>query len=176
MTRPRKKSRPKRDSNPEPSALATDALTTSPTRRLTLRELGHTPEGQVPQAFSQSNRVSLEWPVFNYGPQTRLRDQRQARNAVDYTVPPPPTSPPPPLPTSTVRRGFNAHGEIVNISQNGLQVRDNIHISVTVRVSSYCVLSGFGTRPVGMSTLHSPEQPFICWLVGWLLLNVSATC
>ena len=34
MTRPRKKSRRKRDSNPGPSALEADALTTRPTRRL----------------------------------------------------------------------------------------------------------------------------------------------
>ena len=34
MTRPRKKSRLKRDSNPGPSALEADALTTRPTRRL----------------------------------------------------------------------------------------------------------------------------------------------
>ena len=33
MTRPRKKSRRKRDSNPGPSALEADALTTRPTRR-----------------------------------------------------------------------------------------------------------------------------------------------
>ena len=33
MTRPRKKSRGKRDSNPGPSALEADALTTRPTRR-----------------------------------------------------------------------------------------------------------------------------------------------
>ena len=33
MTRPRKKSRRKRDSNPGPSALEVDALTTRPTRR-----------------------------------------------------------------------------------------------------------------------------------------------
>ena len=39
MTRPRKKSRLKRDSNPGPSALKADALTTRPTRRLRLRTL-----------------------------------------------------------------------------------------------------------------------------------------
>ena len=38
MTRPRKKSRRKRDSNPGPSALEADALTTRPTRRLLLRQ------------------------------------------------------------------------------------------------------------------------------------------
>ena len=37
MTRPRKKSRRKRDSNPGPSALEADASTTGPTRRLLLR-------------------------------------------------------------------------------------------------------------------------------------------
>ena len=38
MTRPRKKSRCKRDSNPGPSALEADALTTRPTRRSGLRD------------------------------------------------------------------------------------------------------------------------------------------
>ena len=42
MTRPRKKSRRKRDSNPGPSALEVDALTTRPTRRSYLCEMRFT--------------------------------------------------------------------------------------------------------------------------------------
>ena len=40
MTRPRKKSRLKRDSNPGSSALEADALTTRPTRRLVVAVVG----------------------------------------------------------------------------------------------------------------------------------------
>ena len=43
MTRPRKKSRRKRDSNPGPSALEADALTTRPTRRSYRRDGKHEP-------------------------------------------------------------------------------------------------------------------------------------
>ena len=41
VTRPRKKSRRKRDSNPGPSALEADALTTRPTRRSSVQSMGH---------------------------------------------------------------------------------------------------------------------------------------
>ena len=65
MTRPRKKSRRKRDSNPGPSALEADALTTRPTRRL----LGDTWSWSEPLAPSLSLMLLVSSPVLPSGAQ-----------------------------------------------------------------------------------------------------------
>ena len=57
MTRPRKKSRPKRDSNPGSSALEADALTTRPTRRSPVTEWLHW--------ATQSSAFPTVFPVYS---------------------------------------------------------------------------------------------------------------
>ena len=87
MTRPRKKSRRKRDSNPGPSALEADALTTRPTRRWSpggasgSNQSGNTSRTALLIKFRKSLSLGVE-RAYTTTPMSSFADDLLAKKAV----------------------------------------------------------------------------------------------